>query len=586
MSFATHKGEGESAVESFQSRFYTGPYLQRNLSKSIHHLINMGASFSKSKRSAGSPQDEPVVSSDEEEDEDVRPAKRRKTSAFNNSSSLSFDDVSPRRKPLGHVTNDSRRAASALRLPKKIPSSNFYGLSSSAGPGGVENLKPKLLEKRSRTSIGSIVPENALDFKKALLVEILGIVPKPAAEAETLKFTRGRQSPIETKCRCSVGLFYAKDDNYPPTQLSNGDYFEVSRLSRFCSLRTTFDEEGNISRELNIAEPFILTERDIYVNRNKAGPNGEFQDSVDFADKYYIQVVLEPWVTKGPKDWPPFDIPIDMSADGESSKSGPVTDLLFAGKNKPNQVHLCCNMQGVLEPDRQVRAADLKLSLSNGQVKQKIAYAFQLRTRWSLPDKYCDLATRVPDIESPRAVGAFTANETVPASPLARKSGDLLAPESPADGRASRRRSNVPTYNLKTLSTLAQGKSPRKRQIFRSRSLHSSDDSDAITVTWTFGKAEAADLGMKQSCTTGLMCAFCNRQQRCLEDLRLHLHTNHTNFKFSLRRNQTARVGFHIELVKGCSRSSPIERARTLQLSRPQTLFDLEKFLNGDGKIF
>lgn len=591
MSLATLRSEGEGVIERYRSRYrHSQPFLQRNVRKALQYLT-MGSTLSSLTTSTGlKARAEALTPPDDEDEEDIRPAKRRKTSDFNSTSNASpFDDVSPRRKPFGHVTNESRGAAA--RLSEKLRAvrpSDFYGRSRSVTSSRQSYSTPKQEEVASRgskTSIQAILPETPVEFKRALKVEVISIVPKPPTGDEPFEFTRGRKSPIDTKCRCSVALFCAKNDEDPPGPIRQQDYLEVYRKYKSCTLRTTFNDDGEISRKLILLEPFILSSEEFYVNRRKTNHFGEYEYEFDFGDKYYVQVTLEPVGSQ--KQWPPFEITAstDLNAiDDSSSDSSPVTELLVSGKVTQNDLCLVCSMPGLLDPDRQIRSVDLKVSY--GSIKQKVPYGLQIKMQWSLPNKFCDLPTRIPKIESPRGVTSTAAiAETIPASPLTRKvKGELLsAPNSPVD-RASRRRSNVPTYNLKTLSAQAQGKSPRARRNLRSKSVQAStEDSEGMTVTYGFGKADAAELGIKQQTSVvGLMCPFCNRRLRRLEDLRLHLHTNHTNFKFALRRSNTSRAGFFVEAAKQGPRSNSAERVKTFQLGRPMTLFDLEKYLNGD----
>jgi hypothetical protein len=186
-------------------------------------------------------------------------------------------------------------------------------------------------------------------------------------------------------------------------------------------------------------------------------------------------------------------------------------------------------------------------------------------------------------MESPVKSIAFNC-ETILGSPVGGKAGQSPLPASTTE-RSARRRSNiVPTYNLKTLSAQAQGKSPRTRKNISSKSSQGHQSgAQHVEVTYGFGRANAAELGIKQQTTIiGYICPFCHVDEASLEDLRLHLHTNHTNFKFSLRRENASRVGFFVELAKLSPRSSPAERTKTFQLSKAQTLFDLDKFLGGD----
>jgi hypothetical protein len=107
---------------------------------------------------------------------------------------------------------------------------------------------------------------------------------------------------------------------------------------------------------------------------------------------------------------------------------------------------------------------------------------------------------------------------------------------------------------------------------------------DEINVTYNFGKADAAETGVKQTTViSGLGCPFCNSHYSQVDDLRLHLHTDHTMFKFHLRKASPPRISFFVEVCK--SRNGPmmnVERQKTYQFGQPMSLFDLEKNLGGD----
>lgn len=582
MSLATFRGEGEGAIERYQYRNrHCRPYLQRNVRQVLQYLT-MGSKFSSL---SASPGPKTLVPADDGDEEDIRPAKRRKTSTVANANNaFPHESESPRRKPFGHVTNESKRASSRLvgKLQAVQPS-DFYRISSPAPPSHLARSATKggvLGSKGSKTAIQNFLPDDPIDFKRALRIEVLGIIPKFSNADETLEFNKGRKSPIESECRCSIALFCAKIDDDPSRPIRPQDYNEVQRASKVCTLRTTFNK-GQVSREL-ILEPFILSPDEFYVTRKRPTRLRPDNYAWVFGDKYYVQVSLE---ARGLQDeWPPLDISTisDANAMDEGSlESSPVTDLLRLGKIGNNDLFLFSSMPGLLDPDRQVRSVDLKLC--HGAVKQKVPYELQVEIQWSLPNQYCDTPINGPPIESPQRIISTAFSEAVPISPLGAKVHQPSSPDSMAE-RASRRRSNVPTYNLKTLSAQAQGKSPRTRKTLKPRSFQEGTDaSGGIVVTYNFGRAGAAELGIRpQTSVPGLMCPFCCRDQTSIDHLRLHLHTNHTNFKFSLRRSNLPRVGFYVELAKPGPRSSPAERTKTLQLGHPPSLFDLDKFLNGD----
>lgn len=586
MSLATLKGEGNAAAIGRYELHYrkNQPFLQRNVRLALRFLT-MGSALSSLRPSSGArSRDEVAASSDDEDIDDIRPAKRRKTGAFSSAAPRSDNEFDPR-LPFGQVANKRPRAQRLSGKIQAVQPSDFYGKSPPLLP---VNGIPKRVEEKSKntkSSLNIILPPKTTEFKRQLRLDITGIVRKSTIEVESAIFAKDHKTPVDVKCKCSVALFGKTDDD-PTVPMSSQDYEEMFRKSSICTLRTTLNEDGELVREFINLEPFIVSADEIFIDR-------KISNSSDFADKYYVQITIKP--SGFPREWPPFDLSSFTNPgildDEPSIEPNPVTDLLEMGKGTKNNVHLTCKTTSLLDPDRQNRSVDLKLS--HGNMKQKIPYGLRLIMKWSLPTPFSDLPTRNIKIEteSPCAkiASALATSEAVPASPLARKGEDVSAPNSPADSRAQRRRSNVPTYNLKTLSALQQGKSPRvrKNRDFRSKSGQGDqDDADGTTVTYTFGKADAAELGIKRETTVvGLGCPFCQCQHSSVDGLRLHLHMDHGGYKLSLRRSSQPRIGFFVELAKHCLRPNPspfLERSRTLQLSKPRTLFDLDKFLNGD----
>lgn len=517
-------------------------------------------------------------STDDGDEDDIRPAKRRKTSnTVNDSSDALYDTKAPRRKAFGHVTNESKRAASRqVDKLQAVPPLDFYRKSNSSSLGRpvTPGLRKPIVESRySKTNIQNFLPEPAANFKKALRIDVTGIFPKHAQADMTLEFAGAYKSPLEIKCRCSVALFCAKNDEDPSALIRIQDYSEVHRASKTAILRTTISK-GQVLRDL-IVDPFILSAYEFCVTRKRTSKTGDCHFEFGLGDKYYVQVTLDPIGSQ--KFWPPFDInpPGESKSNGdELSGSSALMDQLRSGKVMRNELSLTCNMPSVLDPDRQVRSVDLKLVHSSA--KLKVPYGLQIQTLWSLPSKYSEPQAPVPVI-SPVKSRSFP-SEAVLESP-----GGVNTEHSPMRG-SMRRRSNVPTYNLKTLSAQAQGKSPRTRKNSRPRSSQDPvNGTEPVVVAYSFGRAGAAELGIKQqTCVHGFVCPFCHLGEASIDDLRLHLHTNHTNFRFSLRRANSSRVGFFVEIAKLSPRSSPSDQTKTFQLGKSLTLFDLDKFLGGD----
>ena len=554
----------------------------------------MGSALSSFRTPSGlRSRDEVAAQSDDEDEEEIRPAKRRRISMFEDlaAASRGGDEFGSRRL-FGQVTNEKGRGPRLSSKIQAVQPFDFYGKFRSAHSKTELPRQDDSKPKHTTSTIDDIIPNNPVHFKKALRLDITSVVQKSPIEDEPTAFAKGRRGPIDAKCRCSVALF-GKNDEDPSAEIRQKDYVELLRISSTCILRTTIDDGGEAVREFVNLEPFIIPADDIYTNRKKRNHRGQFVHSFDFAEKYSVAITLEPRGLQ--QEWPPFDLSSLTNSgiveDGSYMDSNPVTILLEDGSTTKNDVYLYSKIFNLFDPGRQNRFVDLKLS--HGSLRQKIPYALRLEWKWSLPSHLSDLATRDIKIEteSPRAkTGPTTAiSEAVPTSPSARKGEDISVPNSPADSRAQRRRSNVPTYNLKALSALQQGKSPRVRKSrdIRSRSAQgNSEDSDGAIVTYTFGKADSADLSIKrETMVSGLICPFCGYSHSSLDDLRVHLYTNHSCFKFSLRRSNPQRIGFFVELAKQGLRGSPtplLEQARTFQLSQPRTLFSLEKFLNGD----
>ncbi|KAH7370860.1 hypothetical protein BKA65DRAFT_25301 [Rhexocercosporidium sp. MPI-PUGE-AT-0058] len=565
MSF--HKDIGDASLFVYNtSHNYVNrrPYLRRNVREVLGALI-MGSTLSSLKSSVGVRPREEVMASDDEEDEQHRPAKRRKLSQPKEKGSASFDDnhIVGHRRPFGQVTNESRRNSGRFSAkPDLIKPINFYGRPQSAA-------WDSRLGKPGEKSINRCLPRAPVDFAESMRVDILQI------NAEHIE-----QTPDETEwgqvadisCRCGVAIYYAKNDE-KPGDVRPQDFIEICRLVKPCKYRISIGTDGDISREVILPEPFIFTPDHFYVHRRTRKPNGQWDqhsDGFGFADKYNIKVFLEP---KGASMlWPGMAMTSDTDED--------VMANLQAGQSIAHEdVSLYARTNPWLSAERHSRA-DLYASYKSRT--QRIKYSLRMQIRWSLP-------SRLNDTTLKRSSKQFSAPHLLLATPVCRelspKPEDLLPPESPGDTRAPRRRSNVPTYNLKDLSTIAQGRSPRAPRMQRSRSEQHDPENSGITVTYCFGKSEAAETGIKRETTiSGLKCPFCLSWNRSLEELRLHLGTDHSAYRFHARRPNPPRVTFFVELAKS-SRPGPFplaERSRIIQLGQPMTLFDLEKHLNGD----
>ena len=524
---------------------------------------------------------------DEEDEEDPRPKKRRRTSMFEAAASRNDIDVSSRRL-FGHVTDEMNRGPQAIGKMQPVLPSDFYGNPRPVPMKIALSKRPDAQTRILTSSISDLIPPTTTVFQKALRFDINNVVRKHQHEDESIAFMRGRRSLdiMDIKCRCSIALFSAKNDENPGEPITQKDYQEVFRKPSFCVFRTTINDEGQAVRQLVDLEPFVFPEDELFTNRKKRNRRGQFVQSWGFAEDYYVSITLEPLGLQ--KQWPPFDPSSLINANNGSSN--PVTDLLEAGKITNNDLSLLANMKNLFDPSRQSKSAPLKLS--HGTLRQDIPYALRFEISWSLPSHLSELSTNIKiEADSPQLniAAASTVADAVPASPLARKKKEISASDSPTDSREKRRRSNVATYNLKHLSALQQGKSPRIRRSrdTRSRSTQGlTENFDDVVATYTFGKADAAELLIKQTTTiAALRCPFCCHSHKSFDELRIHLHMTHTEFKFSLRRLDSQRTGFFVEMAMRGLRLSPTQiaqQARTFQLSQPRTLFNLDKFLHGD----
>lgn len=575
MSVATLRGEGEGVFERYRYRFrQSQPFLRRNVYKS-QQFLTMGSAIS-SLSGALAPVkslQEPMAHSDEDE-EDIRPAKRRKTSTFNPPTQAPrFPSESPRRKPFGHVTNESRRVQSRLagKLQAVQPSA-FYGKRSHATAAfeASSYFKRAVTKDDDAPTLGidSILPQSPLEFERALQIEVIGIESKDVEDQETLDLLEGLQGPVDVECQCTVALFYENRDG---SAVPQPESLERYRQLRHCTLRMTLDGHGGVKREVMFLRPFVLTSQEVFVDRKRPGPSGDLETFYEWADKYLIMVTLKSAGSR--RYWPP--VSIKPSAD-----SSTVSDLVDEGTAQKGDIYLYCKVPKMLSPSYQDRATDLFLCWHES--KQKLPFGLRVRCKWSLPSPFTSLPIRTSQIESPRQAQLIHTASVAPPSPLATRGEGVSAANSPANERAHRRRSNVPTtYNLKTLSAQAQGKSPRAPRGSRTKS----DSSDSIiNVTYCLGKADASEYGTRQQTTvSGMFCPFCCCDKSSLEGLRTHLQIEHTSFKFCLRGTQS-KPRIFVELAKHTTRSDPaLEKSRTFQMGKPQTLFNLEKYLNGDN---
>ncbi|PVH80923.1 hypothetical protein DL98DRAFT_654372 [Cadophora sp. DSE1049] len=568
MSYYKDIGDAALFVYNFSHHTSRRPYLRRNV-REVLGALTMGSTISSLKSTIGARAREEVMASDDEEDERQRPAKRRKMDQSDGKRSASLaddDDLFERRRPFDQVMNESRRTSGrASAKPDLINPVNFYGKPKSTAH---DTAQPARLGKSSKTSINRCLPRTTVDFAESMRIDLLQI---NAEHDEPVPDEAQWGQVADINCRCAVAIFYAKNDE-KPGDVKPSDFLEICRIPKPCKYRVSISMEGEVTREI-LAEPFIFTPDHFYVHRRTRKPNGQWDthsDGFGFADKYSIKVFLE---SKGSSvTWPGMALT-------SASDVQPISDLIAEGTIAHEDVYLYARTNPWL-PEEQHSKTDLLAA--HKATKQRISYSLNMMIRWALPNQLNELTLRsAKQVSDPKLLSAAT--PAPPESP--RKAEDNLPPESPGDSRAARRRSNVPTYNLKALSSIAQGRSPRAPRAQRSRSEQHIPENGEVTVTYCFGKAEAAETGIKRETTiVGLRCPFCLSRNRSLDELRLHLNTDHSAYKFHLRRPNPPRVAFFIELAKGSrpgSFSMP-ERSRIIQLGQSMTLFDLEKHLTGD----
>jgi hypothetical protein len=327
ISLALLKTEGNGGKSRFASRCRNQPILQRNLRKSLRFLV-MGSTLSALKTPFGSrSKEDSVARSNNDDDEDIRPSKRQKLIDTMKEDGLGPSSSS--RPPLGQVT-DERSNLNAKPQPSikvvSVQPSDLNGQSRSIAS------KHDILKRQdipqSRSRISDIVPSQPANFKKALRIEVRGVVHTSAGDEATFELRR-RKGPIDVKCRCSVALHSGQNDQEPGARIEPKNFTMNFRKSQICILRTTIDDDGKAKRDLINLQPFVVSADEFLVNRKKRDRRGNLTESFELAEKHWMQVTLEP---VGPQiEWPPFDrasltIPWDMD-DGSYEKSNPGISL-------------------------------------------------------------------------------------------------------------------------------------------------------------------------------------------------------------------------------------------------------------------
>ncbi len=596
MSGAIRQGEGESEFavylcQRFPSRSL--PLLRRNVRKVLRSLT-MGSALSGMKTSVPArPREEAMAFEDEDEDdEDARPLKRRRMNPNNSGIIPIRPSIRPNttRMPLDQVTNVTNKMAKAsLSRPQRVEPVDFYGKPRNSSSDLVDVVRQGAVRTGQRPP-SKIFPVDPVHFKQCLRLDILGIVPGCDSENGHFGLTTRRKRPITIKCRCSVAILYGDEEAVAPK-----DFSEICRIVKPCTLRITFTEDDRVQREFTFTEPYVFRPEDFFVNRKTQKSNGqwtsenEYERTFGFAEKYNIQIFIEG--NGYHQDWPPINIPsldeIGYSDSGTSLSPSNISFGLEENKFTKSDLLMYSETSGIFDPKLQTESLALQVCCRNPNQTQPVKYSLGVKMEWSVPNSlgilYPKLEKALKPLEAPEKSvdAAASSSRRGQSSPSKVLQEHTLEPNSPGDSRAQRRRNIVGTYNLKALSSLAQGRSPRK-------TLSTSgpgSGNHGITVTYSFGRADATEASIKQKHTTnGLKCIFCTAHISSVDELRLHLHHEHSShFRFHLRGDKPPRIKFFVELLR--QRNNPsmfMEFSRTIQLGKSRSLFDLEKYLSGN----
>jgi hypothetical protein len=578
MSSAPSKGEGDVGLSILHNSTGRKAFLRRNVRKSLRHLT-MGSALTKITASMGAKPSNPFdprdLDGDEDEDGDgnPRPTKRRRINTVDwEDGTMQGADDSNSRQPLGQLTSNNERSRAVK--PGMVQPSDFYGKSKSK----LESLPPVPLKKaltatdNTKFHIDDIIPESLpVDFTKSLRVDIKEINLKPSSEYPDEFVENDSYIP----CRVAAGIFYCQDEDNKKSE----EFTELCKSVQLGILHVTVAENGSFSRQFIKLEPFFFSSEDFFVRRKKRKPNGQwggFENTWGLADRYRLIVTIES--TKFHMDWPSLVIP----------EGGDVEQAINDDEYIASDFQMYARTNLGSRPDRHTKIPLFLQHVNHHKtLSQSIPYTLSIQARWSIPNTLKNAAleapksefptTVMPSVPVPTAINVPTADDTAVNTADASEVDSTLAAN-----RARRDRKAVSTYNLKRLSTIAQGKSPRKERPKEPIS----EETGMTTVTYSIHHGDAADTGVKQrTIVQGLACGFCDAPNRTVEDLRLHLHTEHGAFKFSYRHGPP-RVQFFVEIVK--PRVGPmvdIDRAKTFQMIKTKSLFDLEKYLSGEAWI-
>jgi hypothetical protein len=526
------------------------PFLQRNLDRALQHAT-MGFSFSSLKSSVQGLERVNLESSDEE-DEDPRPAKRRKIMGNNSKTRL------------------AENAAIPTRVPNKVQSlkpSDFYGSSALASPAA-EPDRVVEVQSRDQSQIDSILKlsETPINFKKLLQIRLDGINHNLNAVNGNAFVSNGQVSPV--KIRCTLALFHVLEDD---------SMMDIYRVVETGTIRKSSEHHGSGFSRISLP-PFNIPAAVLFQDQDPeldTPPSGSQQTS-DFG-RYTVQLLIEPQVVR--KDW----LPLTANNFPRNSE--------FAQKITAGEITLSRIRQLICEfPlfESEWRPNSTRISVIYEKTNVSTSASLKVDVLWSLPSHLSKTRKILTKPEEETQWGTETVSEPSSVAPPSPDEQLPLRSEPESPARGHRRRANVPTYNLKALSAKAQGKLPRAQRNrdaqFETRG--PSSDPDTLGVTYSFGKNDSSDYGIKQQhSVVGMTCPICSSDHKSVEKLHFHLITNHTQFKFHLRRSNPPRISFFVELnrpSKGASTRVIHDQSRILQLGKVTSLLDMEKYISGD----
>lgn len=473
---------------------------------------------------------------DGEMDFEPSPAKRQKIEVINSVSFSLHNPVSspsPRRKPLGHVSNKNGRLS---RLAEKLqPAPQFYG--------------------RKEERIKRIVPPSPSKFRQILRVDITCIIN---TEPESASFMEDFQGPIRIQCRCSVSVCHKNDEISGPVK------------SKICRLKIEL-VNGKLTRELIFPEPYFFTDEEMYVPMEEFGPLGNVHNTCNFADDHFLEIVIEPYDCGRQMSWPPFDIP------DQQDSMWHISHLIETGHVKKKDLRIFCQTPGLLQFDARTTDYEIQLGPRKGEQRQSTPYRLGLAFQWSLPSNLTPTLTS-NRLDSPIA--------STPEKCITIKN-DLSDPPSEktedkpfqSPGRAQRDRSTRPaTYNVRAIFRQQRGldhvsKGPK-------RTSKGGSKPEESMITYHLDEQVAFELGVQAKTEAySMRCPFCQSDHVSFDRLRLHLRVDHDNYKFTVDLESRT---FFFEPAVHISRSNVSLHRKDFQLYKPHSLFNFEKFLNGD----